>query len=149
MKSRFTNRSPWLGFVAGLLTGILLAYVILIYAANLDVLLTANPLIDHRPSDDADTWVWKSIQALRFFAGMASGAVAAKWSPPRSWGATIALFCLVLVVNIFALFPEHHSPLRLAIWTLAAPLGLIAGKLLHTRISRALPEAVDPAEQPD
>lgn len=127
----FTYRARWLGFAAGLLTGLLFVVVIWIYAANFDALLTVNPL-DRRHSTDSDTWLWKSVQGLHFCAAMVSGAISAKFSPPRAWGATIALACLVLIASLFAQFPGHHSPLRLAIWILAAPLGLITGTLLYS-----------------
>ncbi len=75
---------------------------------------------------------WLYVQGIGFLTSVCAGAAAARWSLPGSLWA-LALFVLVpIAFVIVGGVPTDTSNLRVAIYALEGPLGVIAGAALYT-----------------
>ena len=137
-KSRY--RAAWLGFFAGAATQFVSSLALVALSVVFDhawANAMGTPYVPTSEIPNANTPLWLSLQILGMFAALLSGIASARWSPGKSWSATILLSVLAVLFAVFAQFPATHSPVRIALWALGTPFGIVFGALLYRRRERA------------
>jgi membrane protease YdiL (CAAX protease family) len=134
LKPRY--RTVWQGLLAGLASLTLSWTVHKMLAASQR--LPGDTVFD----DHSDSLMWLLMQGLDFGGGVAAGIAAAHWSKRLSWRAVWGVLAMVVVHFLMSAPPATHDGFRIALATLASPLGVLLGAAVYRRRERAQPEAL-------
>ena len=81
---------------------------------------------------DPNSGEWLFVQAIGFLCSVSAGLAAARWSRPNSPQVWIS-FALALLILTFMGHLPVTSPLRVVIFILGGPVGVICGAALYLR----------------
>lgn len=134
------KRSFWRGLVAGVTVHylVLLGLILVLWVVRPFIWATVYgvPYVAPKGPMDPNTNEWLIVQAIYLLSWIVAGAATARWSKPRSWAplTLLIIFCAILI--FMEPKPGPTSVLRLTLWFLEVPLGLLCGQLLYMHRER-------------
>ena len=127
------KRSFLRGLCAGVITKLLfLALIVLgeyflrpfVWSALSDLPYDTDPI-------DPNSREWVFLQLLGFVASFVSGAAVMRWSNRGSWAALATYAAIALALVTVTPQPATGSLVRLLVWFLEAPAGVLLGGLTY------------------
>ena len=133
---KIRTRSVWRGLLAGIIGKFASSFSILfvcVIGGHMLASATGASESSLSHADDPNTNAWFLLQAINIVSALVAGGAAIRWSTEGSLVAPTVLAGLAFLCVFAVALPPTSSMLRLGIWALGAPVGVLIGAWLYRR----------------